>query len=85
MPIATMTSKGQITIPKEIRVALGLRPGTRVDFVKEPDGTVALRPLTRRLLDLAGMIRYDGPPVTIEEMNEGIARAVVENDERSRS
>ena len=84
MPIATMTSKGQITIPKAVRDALRLRPGTRVDFVQEPDGRVVLRPLTHRLLDLVGTIKYDGPPVTLEEMNDAIARAVVERFERSR-
>jgi AbrB family looped-hinge helix DNA binding protein len=41
--MTTMTSRGRLTIPKEIRAQLGLRPGSRVEFVVRPDGQVALR------------------------------------------
>ena len=41
---ATITSKGQVTIPKEIRDALGLDAGTKVEFVLEDDGSVRVRP-----------------------------------------
>lgn len=85
MAIATMTTKGQITVPKEIRDALRLHPGDRVDFVLGKDGTATLRPAKRSLLDLCGMLKYDGPPVTIEQMNEDIARAAVERFRRSKS
>ena len=85
MAIATMTTKGQITIPKEIRDALRLKPGDRVDFVLGKDGSALLRPATRSILDLCGMLKYDGPPITIEQMDEGIAKAVVERFMRSKS
>ena len=84
MAIATMTTKGQITIPKEIRDALRLRPGDRVDFVREKDGRVVLQPLTGKLEDLIGILKYDGPPVTVEQMNEGIARHLGEKYGRRR-
>lgn len=75
MSIATATSKGQITIPQDIREKLGIEPGTRVDFVPTPDGRVWLRPITGKVTDLFGMAHYDGPVLTIEEMNEGIRNA----------
>ncbi len=85
MPIATMTSKGQITIPKEIRDALRLRPGDRIDFQREKDGRVVLRPATRSILDLAGIVKWKGPPVSIDEMDEAIGRALAERFRRSGS
>ncbi|RZI93493.1 MAG: AbrB/MazE/SpoVT family DNA-binding domain-containing protein [Microbacterium sp.] len=75
MTIATATTKGQITIPQDIRERLGIVPGTRVDFVPTPDGRVWLRPVTGSVSDLFGTARYDGSPLTIEEMNEGIRDA----------
>jgi antitoxin PrlF len=84
MATATMTTKGQVTIPKEIRDALHLQPGDRVDFVLLRDGTALLRPRTGRLEDLFGMIKYDGPPVTTEQMDEGIARHLSEKYGRKR-
>jgi AbrB family looped-hinge helix DNA binding protein len=76
VPVATVTSKGQITIPKEIRDRLKLRKGARVRFTEQPDGSVTLRPQTRSLLDLAGMLKAPpGKHVTVEEMNEAVRRA----------
>jgi AbrB family looped-hinge helix DNA binding protein len=77
MVVATMTSKGQITIPKEIRDALGLEPGTKVSFTPYGPGEVRLRVKRRRLKDLAGIARYDGPAMTVEDMDAGIARGAM--------
>lgn len=44
----TLTSKGQVTIPKHIRDALDLQPGTAVDFVVDDRGSVVLRPAARK-------------------------------------
>ena len=74
MPIATMTSKGQITIPKEIRDALRLRPGDRIDFLRRQDGTVAILPMNHRLIDLAGILKAPGRHATLEEIEETIRR-----------
>jgi AbrB family looped-hinge helix DNA binding protein len=84
MAIATMTTKGQITIPKEIRDALRLKPGDRVAFVLLEDGTAKLRPMNVKLEDLIGIIKYHGPPVTIEQMNEAIRNHAVRKFRRGR-
>ena len=76
MPIATMTSKGQVTIPAEVRAKFRLHAGTKVDFVENQAGELVLKPKTGDIRELRGILRYDGPPVSIEDMNRGIAEAV---------
>lgn len=80
---ARITSKGQITLPKEVRDRHNLRPGDVVEFV-ERDGETIVTPRNRRLVDLIGIL---GPPPTgarlsIEEIDEGIMDAVAEDDVR---
>ena len=77
MPVATVTSKGLITIPKPIRDQLGLRAGDRVDFWVTEEGSVVMRPLTVDLRSLEGMLKSDRGPVSVEEMNEAIRKEVV--------
>jgi len=69
MPAATMTSKGQITIPKKVREALGLYDGTKVDFEVFPDGTALLRVKKKPLMSLFGKYSTNGITVSIEEMS----------------
>lgn len=84
MPTSTLSSKGQVTIPKEVRDALRIDTGDRVLFVVREDGVVELRPETVDLLDLVGILEPpDGRHVTIEEMNEGIGQAVAESFRKS--
>jgi antitoxin PrlF len=83
MPTSTVTSKGQVTIPKEVRDALRVGSGDRVSFVLREDGVVEMRPETVDLRDLYAVLKRPGKPVTVEEMNEAIARAAVERFERS--
>lgn len=73
MSIATITSKGQTTIPKEIRELLNLRPGDRISFIIEADGKVYIQPLNVNVEDLSGILHKPGrTPVSIEEMNAAI-------------
>ncbi len=75
MATATMTSKGQITIPVRVRQALGLDAGDKIEFVEIEDGKFAIVAATRSVRELEG--RYQGKvrkPVSIEEMNAAIAR-----------
>jgi AbrB family looped-hinge helix DNA binding protein len=75
MPSATITSKGQLTLPKAIRDLLHLDTGDRVDFVVKDDGTVVLKPATVDVRELKGMLHRKGlKPLTIEEMNAIIRR-----------
>lgn len=57
---ATLTSKGQTTIPKQIRDSLGMKAGDRMTFTLMPDGTVILRLKTRSISALAGMLQKKG-------------------------
>ena len=76
MAAATVTSKGQITIPVSVREDLGLKAGTRVEFVKISNGQYAIRPATISIKSMEGMFYEPGRrAVTIEEMNEAIAEA----------
>jgi antitoxin PrlF len=70
MADATLTAKGQTTIPREIRDRLGLEAGDKLVFTMLSDGTVVMRAKTRRLLDLAGSLTRPGQPsVGVEQMN----------------
>lgn len=74
MSEATMTSKGQVTIPAEIRKAMGLIAGERVVFTQLDDGTTVMRAKTRSILELRGMlkpVRGDKKKVGIQDMNIG--------------
>lgn len=73
---ATMTSKGQVTLPKPVRDKLRLRPGDKVDFLLEEDGSLRLTPVTASVTQLKGMAPRPESPVSIEAMDEAIARAV---------
>ena len=65
----TMTTKGQVTVPREIRDRLGLKSGDKMVFTMLSDGTIVMRPKTRRLADLAGSLTRPGQPrIAIEDM-----------------
>jgi antitoxin PrlF len=73
MTVATITSKGQTTIPKEIRDHLKLHTGDRIDFVIEDSGRVLLRPTTSDVSELEGILHRPGmKAVSIEEMSRAI-------------
>ena len=78
MPTSTVTSKGQITLPRDVRQALGLDAGDKIDFV-EVEGGFKLVPLRKDVRALKG--RFAGRvkrPVTLEQMDEAIARAAAQ-------
>ncbi len=74
---SAITSKGQTTLPKAIREALGVSSGDRVRYVIMDNGDVRLLPV-RRLSELFDMFAYDGPPVTLEDMDRAIAEGASE-------
>jgi len=70
MSLATMTTKGQTTIPKDIRDGLGLRPKDQINFTMMADGTVIMRAKKRSITELQGLLTPpDGVTVSIEDMN----------------
>ncbi|HUP47885.1 MAG TPA: AbrB/MazE/SpoVT family DNA-binding domain-containing protein [Thermoanaerobaculia bacterium] len=73
MPRSTLTSKGQITLPKEVRDHLGLQTGDRVNF-EIRDGAVVVEPETTDIRTLRGIARRRGRPVTLEEMDAAIRK-----------
>ena len=78
MSTGTMTSKGQITVPKDVREAMGLTPGTRVDF-HLVGGRWTITTERIQAADLIGILSSKGRSVTVEEMDEAIAKAAVES------
>jgi AbrB family looped-hinge helix DNA binding protein len=74
MTAATLTSKGQITIPAAVREALGVGTGDRVEFVETASGGYEIIPATRSIAALKGMFGPARKSVSIEEMNAVIAR-----------
>lgn len=76
---ARISSKGQLVLPKAVRDAYGLGPGSEVD-IESVGETIVLRPRVRKprtgrvytLDEVAGMLKYDGPPVSIRDMDRAI-------------
>ena len=84
MPTATLTSKGQITIPLAVRTALGLHPGAKLDFVLDQDSFKVI-PLRSGVPSLKG--RFAGraaSPVSLAMMDEAIVAEAVVRYEGSR-
>lgn len=73
MTTATVTSKGQVTIPAPVRAALGLESGSRIEFVETEKGKFSIIPATSSIHELKGMLRQPVKPVSIEDMNLAIA------------
>ena len=74
MPSATLTSKGQTTIPKAVREYLRLRPGDRMEFILEENGRVVLVPAVVDVRELKGILPPPRKPVTIEKMKKVIRK-----------
>jgi antitoxin PrlF len=79
MPTSTVTSKGQITIPAQVRRSLGLQAGSRVAFVATDSGSYELVPEDRPLSRLKGVVPAVGEPVTLEQMERAIREAAAES------
>ncbi len=73
MPTATLTSKGQITIPADVRRSLNVQAGDRVEFVQVEPGRFEVIAATRSVGELKGMFGKAKRAVSIKEMNEAIA------------
>jgi antitoxin PrlF len=90
MPTATVTSKGQITIPIEVRKSLALKAGDKIDFFEAEDGKFAFQPKTGSIMEMKGILQKMGyAPLghapSIEEMDEAILDTAAELDRASMS
>jgi AbrB family looped-hinge helix DNA binding protein len=75
MAIATLTSKGQITLPIQVRTRLNLQPGDQLRFEVGPDGTLIGRPATRSAANLVGILKRKGQkPVSVNGIDRSITR-----------
>lgn len=75
MASATVTSKGQVTIPVDVRTKLGLRPGSRLAFVPTSTGGYEIHAEGASIQDLKGAVARPSEPVSLPEMDEAIAAA----------
>jgi AbrB family looped-hinge helix DNA binding protein len=82
MALATVTSKGQITIPVEIREAEGIDAGTKIEFFLLPGGGVGMFTRRRSLADLYGCLPRPRQPVAIDAMDQAIADTLAADDAR---
>jgi antitoxin PrlF len=81
---SALTSKGQVTIPKEMRDRLHLAPGDKVKFFLQPDGTLVILPKLPASA-LRGMFRSRVGPVSLEDMEAGIMKGATRRFRRANS
>ncbi len=74
MTTATLTSKGQTTVPLQIRTYLGLHAGDKIDFLIEEDGRVVITPLTSDVRELKGFLPKPKRIISVEQMNQTIVK-----------
>jgi antitoxin PrlF len=82
MSLATLTTKGQVTLPKDIRMKLHLETGEKIDFlIDEKSGTVTLAPINKTVDQVFGMLGEFCPKkqASIEDMDAGIAQKFMRN------
>jgi len=73
MALATLTNKGQVTIPKAIRESLGLHSRDKLEFVIAENGKAYIRSITKKVDDVFGRLYKPGrKPVSVKEMDEKI-------------
>ena len=83
MSVATLTSKGQVTIPKPVREALRLQAGDRVEFVALGNGRFELVAATRDVTELRGVLGAITQPVSTDDMERAVAEGAAERYVRS--
>lgn len=77
--LSTLTSKGQVTVPKNIRDQLNIQAGSQLDFTINNDGTICVRPLNRTALSIVGILKRPGQKTaSVEQMNEAIGEEASE-------
>ena len=72
--VATITSKGQLTLPKEIRKILNLHSGNKVEFMIDSDGNVKMVPIKSSIKDIKGIVPKPKKVVSLDEMQDAIEK-----------
>lgn len=81
---ATITSKGQVTLPARLRVRLKLQDGDKVEFYVDHEGRVMMRPRNRSPKRFLDVLQPRRPDPTIGSDDEAVAQAVEERDAKTR-
>ncbi|OQW88845.1 MAG: hypothetical protein BWK72_07850 [Rhodoferax ferrireducens] len=82
--LATMTSKSQITLPKDIRTLLQLEPGDKVAFLPMPDGQITVSKASKAsFAQLRGILPPPARAFTVEEMDQAVQDAVADKHARA--
>ena len=77
--LATVSVKGQVTLPKTIRDELKIEQGTQLDFQLKADGTLSVRALKRSALSIVGLLKRAGQTaVSVERMNQAVVESAAE-------
>ncbi|MFI5344303.1 MAG: AbrB/MazE/SpoVT family DNA-binding domain-containing protein [Chlamydiales bacterium] len=77
---STVTSKGQVTIPKEIRTMAMIHEGTQIDFQLQEDGKIVIIPIQRHISQLKGILKTKRKkPVSLAEMKKAISDGALES------
>lgn len=82
MTTATLTSKGQVTIPAEVRQRMGLGTGDRLEFVELEGGGFAIKPAIDDVRSLKGLLRKPAKPVSVDAMNVAIRQRIAADHRR---
>lgn len=82
MLVSTVTQKGQVTIPKDLRDSLRLVTGDKVEFIQNDRNEILIKPMTRKVAEVSGRLsKYQrAKPVSTEEMDEAIAQRLKHDD-----
>lgn len=74
MSLSTVTTKGQVTIPKDIRESMVIDAGDKIEFIINAQNDVVIKPITKKAIDVFGQLSQykKDKPLSIEEMNEAI-------------
>ncbi len=73
--VTTITSKGQLTLPKKIRDLLNLHPGHKVEFIIDEQGNVRMIPIKSTIKELKGMVRKPKKAVSLADMQDAIEKS----------
>ncbi len=76
---ATITSKGQVTVPKKVRDQLHLSPGDKIEFLVDENNTVRVIPITATLTQLKGMVPQPDRVVSLTEMEDAVAQGAAKS------